>query len=81
MFQKLENIDRNLRERIAKVALVAQKCNECGIVDWAVRAANDAVMLGRVRDKDLQTLTRLEDTFADDFYRNRVGGNASPLHA
>lgn len=76
MFQMLDKIDRKLRNRIENVAEIAQNCGESGIVDWAVRAANDAVALGRVRDKDLRTLERLEGTFAHDFYRNSDGGNS-----
>jgi hypothetical protein len=79
MFQNLNKIDVALRNRIEKVASTAQKCGERGIVDWAVRAAHDAIALGHIRDKDLQTLTRLEGTFSDDFYASI--GEASPIHA
>jgi hypothetical protein len=77
MFQMLDRIDKRLRTRIEDVAKTASKCGERGIVDWAVRAANDAVALGRIRDKDLRTLERLEGTFADEFYRNSNGGTPS----
>jgi len=50
MFQMLDNIDRKLRNRIEKVASTATQCGERGIVDWAVRAANDAVALGHIRE-------------------------------
>ena len=80
MFQMLDKIDAHLRERIETVASTARVCGEHGIFDWAVRAADDALMLGKVRDKDLQTLERLEDTFNHDFYRN-ARGSASPIHA
>lgn len=73
MFQMLDNIDRRLRNRIEAVAETAKNCGENGIVDWAVRAANDAVVLGKLRDKDRETLERLEGTFANDFYRNYDG--------
>ena len=76
MFQMLDKIDRKLRARIEAVAKTAENCGERGVVDWAVRAANDAVALGRVRDKDMQTLERLEGTFAHEFYRNSDGENS-----
>lgn len=81
MFQMLDRIDRKLRNRIEKVALTAEKCGERGIVEWAVRAANDAVALGKLRDKDAATLDRLEDTFANDFYRNSDGGRDFCIYA
>lgn len=77
MFHTLNRIDRKLRDRIEAVATVAAKCGERGIMDWAVRAAHDAVALGRVRDKDLRTLERLEGTFADEFYSNSNGGDTA----
>jgi hypothetical protein len=77
MFQMLDKIDRKLRARIEDVALTAERCGERGIVDWAIRAANDAVALGKLRDKDKATLERLEGTFDGDFYRNSDGGRTS----
>lgn len=70
MFQMLDNIDRAIRLRIERVADTARQCGENGIVAWAVRAAEDAITLGKVRDKDMRTLERLEDTFNHDFYRD-----------
>lgn len=70
MFQKLDTLDRKLRARIEKVAATARKCGETGIVAWTARAAEDALVLGRIRDKDMDTLARLERTFASDFYSN-----------
>lgn len=77
MFQMLDKIDRKLRTRIETVASTAEKCGERGIVEWAVRAANDAVALGKLRDKDAATLTRLEDTFNGDYYRNSNRSDSS----
>lgn len=79
MFHILNKIDRKLRERLERVATVAARTGDNGIVDWAVRAANDAVALGRIRDRDIATLKRLEDTYGHDFYRNAYEGNA--IHA
>jgi hypothetical protein len=82
VFQMLDKIDVALRVRIERVASTARECGERGIVVWAVRAAEDAVALGKVRDKDLRTLERLEGTFSDDFYSNRVGGQErAPVYA
>lgn len=71
---QINKLDRKLRERIAEVAAIATKHGEAGIAEWAVRAANDAVALGRIRDKDIKTLERLEDTFGHEFYRNNDNG-------
>jgi hypothetical protein len=73
MFQNLNKIDRNLRERLEKVADKAVQYNDRGVFDWAQRAVNDALFLGRMRDRDVANLQRLEDTYNDDFYN----GNAS----
>lgn len=81
MFQMLDRIDRRLRNRLEKVANTARECGESGIVDWAVRAANDAIVLGKLRDRDVATLDRLEDTFSHDFYRNSNGGKRFTVYA
>jgi hypothetical protein len=71
---RYDRFDSALRARIERVARVAERFGENGIVDWSRRAVNDAVALGRARDRDIATLTRLEGTFNDDYYN---GGNAS----
>jgi hypothetical protein len=81
MFQMLDKIDRKLRARIETVAVTAERCGERGIVDWAVRAAHDAVALGKLRDKDAATLDRLEGTFASEFYSNANSDGGNSVYA
>lgn len=69
MFQRLNAFDQRTRERLARVAATATLFGERGIVDWVERAAADAQHLGRLRDRDIANLERLEDTFNGDFYR------------
>lgn len=78
MFQNLNKIDRNLRERLENVADKAIQYNDRGVFDWAQRAVNDALFLGRMRDRDVANLQRLEDTYNDDFYN---GNASSPIYA
>lgn len=73
MFEKLNRIDRKLRERLENVADKAVQFNDRGVFEWALRASNDALFLGRLRDRDVANLRRLEDTYNDDFYN----GNAN----
>lgn len=56
-------------ERVEAVRDVASRADEAGIVAWAKRALIDAQILGRLRTKDAATLTRLEEVFNNDFYR------------
>lgn len=77
--RKLDQIDRKLRERVERIANTARNYGDSGIVAWAVRAADDAVALGRIRDKDIETLRRLEDTYGHEFYSHR--GNRAFIHA
>lgn len=70
MFQMLDKIDKTLRERVEKVAVTAAQFGDNGIVEWAQRAVDDALMLGRIRDKDAERLARLEETYSHDYYRN-----------
>lgn len=65
---RYDRFDKALRERIERVARVAERFGESGVVEWSRRAVHDAVALGRARDRDIATLTRLEGTFADDYY-------------
>lgn len=81
MFQMLDKIDRMVRFRLETVAETARECGEQGIVAWAVRAAEDAVALGKVRDKDMKTLERLEGTFNHDFYRDNGNSNGGSERA
>jgi hypothetical protein len=71
---RYDRFDTALRARIERVARVAERFDERGIVEWSRRAVNDALALGRARDRDIATLTRLEGTFADEFYN---GGNST----
>lgn len=72
MIHKLNKIDRKLRDRVEKIATIAKQNGDDGIVAWTIRAAEDALALGRIRDKDIATLERLEDTYGHEFY-NRNG--------
>lgn len=76
MFQMLDRIDRNTRKRVEAIAQKAATFGDNGVVEWAARAAHDAVMLGRLRDKDVEALERLEGTYSHDYYsRNSERGN------
>jgi hypothetical protein len=76
MFQVLDRIDRKLRERLERVTLKAAEFGDNGVVAWAARAAQDAQILGRVRDRDVKALERLEGTYNAEFYRNASGVHA-----
>lgn len=69
--QQITRLDRHLRLRIAAVEATARAFNERGVVEWAQRAVADAQALGRLRDRDIANLDRLERTFDDDFYRGQ----------
>ena len=79
MFQMLDRVDKALRNRIERVAVRAANAGDNGVVEWAVRATDDALALGRLRDRDLATLDRLEDTYGHEFY-NANGGRVL-IHA
>jgi len=74
-------LDRKLRNRLSAVARKADAFGEQGIVAWAQRAAEDAQMLGRLRDRDVAALERLEDTFNGEFYSGDGARSASPIYA
>ena len=74
MFQMLDRVDKALRTRIERVATVAARSGDRAIVEWAVRATDDALALGRMRDRDRAKLDRLEDTYGHEFY-NTDGGS------
>lgn len=76
MFQQITRLDQRTRQRIADVAATAREFGEQGIVAWAQRAVADAQALGRLRDRDIAALERLEDTFDHDFYRKQSTGVA-----
>jgi hypothetical protein len=73
--RNLDLIDRKLRERVERIANTARKYGDTGIVAWTVRAADDALALGRIRDKDIETLRRLEDTYGHEYYSHSGSGN------
>lgn len=72
----LNSFDRNLRERVERVARTALVHNDNGIVDWAKRAVADALALGKLRDKDNETLRRLEDTYSHEYYNGAAELNS-----
>lgn len=72
MFEVLDKVDRDLRKRVERVADTAVQFNDKGVFDWAIRAVNDALVLGRVRDRDLEALERLENTYGHEFYRENT---------
>lgn len=71
MFQMLDKIDKAIRERVERIANTAAQTGDVAIVEWAIRATDDALALGRIRDRDLDTLKRLEDTYGHEFYSNQ----------
>lgn len=71
MFQMLDKIDKAIRERVERIAKTAAQSGDRAIVEWAIRATDDALALGRIRDRDLDTLKRLEDTYGHEFYSNQ----------
>lgn len=77
MFDVLDKIDKKLRERVERVANIALRFGDNGVVEWAQRATNDALFLGKLRDRDVENLQRLEDTYSHDFYRGNTERGAS----
>jgi len=73
MFQMLDRVDKALRVRIERVAQCAARDGERGIVEWALRATDDALALGRLRDRDRATLARLEDTYGHEQLNSNGG--------
>lgn len=65
---RIDRFDERTRARIERIRATAERFGERGIVDWATRAVNDAMALGRARDRDIANLTRLEKDFSSDFY-------------
>lgn len=57
--------------RLIAVLNSAAKVNDSGVVAWVDRTFADAKMLGRLRDKDVKDLERLERTYSNDFYTTR----------
>jgi hypothetical protein len=78
---RIERFDFATRERIERVRAIAERFDENGIVEWATRAVHDAVALGRARDRDIATLTRLEKDFSSDFYNGGGTERANPIYA
>lgn len=72
-FRTLDKVDKALRERVETVAGKAVQFGDTGVVEMLVRATDDALALGRMRDRDVQALERLEDTYGHKFYN---GGEA-----
>jgi len=73
MFQMLDRVDKALRARIEAVATRAAVDGDRGIVEWALRATDDALALGRMRDRDRATLARLEDTYGHEQLNDNGG--------
>lgn len=77
MFRQINQLDLNVRRRVERVASTALAFGDRGIVEWAGRAVADALALGKLRDRDVATLQRLEDTYGHDYYNTRNGGNST----
>ena len=59
--------------RLLAVLNKAARCHDVGVVEWVDRAFHDAKALGRLRDRDVEQLARLERTYNDEYYaRNTV---------
>lgn len=72
-FRTLDRVDKALRDRVEKVARKAAEQGDQGVVEMLVRATDDALALGRMRDRDIDALNRLEDVYGHTFYN---GGEA-----
>jgi hypothetical protein len=79
MFNMLNKIDQKLRKRLEFVAVKAVEFGDRGVVEWANRAAQDALFLGRMRDRDVANLQRLEATYNDDFYSGNAPARSGEL--
>lgn len=80
--QALLNLNRLSNQTVLQlgdVITVATENNDHGVVDWAVRALADARAIGRLRDRDVATLQRLQEQYSHDFYRTRTRAAASDL--
>lgn len=76
----MSKLNDRMIERIGDVLAAALLNNEQGVVEWAERAIADANTLNRVRDRDINTLNRLEGIFSRDFYKRNCNG-ANPVYA
>lgn len=70
MFSSELQFNSDLEKRLGDVLEIAVSAHDNGVVEWVGRAHADAEHLGHIRDKDYQTLVRLERTYQRDFYRN-----------
>lgn len=61
----LTNTEAN---RLGAVVNAAVRAHDVGVLAWACRAMNDGQMLGHLRDRDKETLNRLEVTYGSEFY-------------
>jgi hypothetical protein len=80
---KLTKLDDATVQRIGDVLVTAAQAGDLGVVAWANRAVADAKMLGRLRDKDNETLNRLERNYSGqyDYGRGCSCGDYSRLQA
>lgn len=76
----LTRLDSDTVQRIGDVLVTAMEYNDVGVVDWASRAVHDARLIGRLRDRDIETLDRLERTYSGRYY-NRNEGTGIRLQA
>jgi hypothetical protein len=79
MFKSLRplNLDAATVDRLSAVLVHAVRHADNGVVEWVNRAIADAEHLGRLRDKDVANLNRLEATYNGTFYQHREWGVAA----
>lgn len=73
----LSALSNDLVRRMGDVLVVATEHGDHDIIDWAARAASDARLLGRLRDRDLSTLERLEKVYSSGYYRTGTNARAA----
>lgn len=73
-------LDNDTVQRIGDVLMIASQHNDYGVIDWGARAIADADTTGKLRNRDVETLERLERTYNRDFYRNECSTSGRVRH-
>lgn len=63
-------LDKDTVRRLGDVLMRATENGDVGVAEW-VHVAMAYAVNGKLRDRDMNRLHRLESVYNDDFYRNR----------
>jgi hypothetical protein len=53
---------------LGQVVETACSAGDTGVIEWADRAVSDARLIGHMRQRDVETLNRLQRTYNGQFY-------------